>query len=267
MDGANLSYFIDLYSNVDVFLLIFLRLLGFFVILPIFTSGSIPIQVKVIFVAAFAYIIFYSNIITGVTYSNSILGYGFLMIKEFIVGVCLGYVVFAFFSLLYLTGHLIDYQLGFTMLSILDPISQIQVPITGNLYYMAVTAFLVQTGGLNQMISALFYSYSAIPIGEANLFFNANLLAVIIELLGKFFEIGVRFSMPIMGTILIVNVSLGLITRAAPNLHVFSIGMPIKNIGGLILLLITAPLLVDFYNVVYNESYNFILKMIGSFSP
>ncbi len=267
MDSFNAAALIQLFSNIDVFLVILVRFLGLVMILPIFTGSNIPMVSKVGFAVMTAYILFTSQAVTEIVYIDNVIGYTLLLIKEFTIGFIIGFVVYLFFTLIYLGGQLIDFQIGFSMVNVFDPLNQIQVPIVGNLFYLIVSLFLVQTGGLNAIIAALFYSYKALPVNTAVILGNGNLFSYILDMIIKFYDIGIKLSLPVMGAILIVDVSLGLLVKAVPQMNVFVVGMPLKLLIGLLVLFYVAPILINIYDVVFNETYNSIMNIIGGMSP
>lgn len=253
---------LNFYQNIDVFLLIVIRILGFFIILPILTATSIPAISKIGFSLFIAHLVFASGVVGEIYYADSTAGYLFLMVKEFMVGFVLGYVVYIVFSVLYMAGQLIDYQIGFSMVNIFDPVSQIQVPIVGNLLYFVICAFAIQTGGFNSFISAIFYSYQVISPGQAVIVGNSFLYTEIIQIILYFVETGVRIAFPIMGSILVLDVAMGLMVKTVPQMNVFVVGVPIKLLVGLTILYLIMPIIVTVYDMIYNEAYRELLKMM-----
>ncbi|MDR1531728.1 MAG: flagellar biosynthetic protein FliR [Clostridiales bacterium] len=267
MESAGLDYIIYFYSRVDVFLLILVRIIGFVVVLPIFSSASIPTLVKVLFSVAVAYLIFVTDKIGEVYYYNSVPGYVTLIAQEFITGMIMAFVAYVVFTSLYFAGQMIDYQIGFSMVNIFDPISQIQVPIVGNLLYFVLAVIMVQSGGFNALLSAVFYSYDVLPVGAAALLGNRNIISVLLGLLGNFFNISVRFAMPVVGSILVIDAALGLMVKAVPQMNVFVVGMPIKLLIGLILLYVITPNFIIMYDVMFNEVYRAVSNIVRSLVP
>ena len=267
MDFAEASVLIRFFTEIDIFLLILVRILGFLIIIPVISSANIPNSIKVAMAVAIAYFIFITGTIREVHYDNHLGGYVLLLVKEFIVGFAAGFVVNLIFSVFYFVGQMIDYQIGFAMVSILDPLSQIQVPITGNMLYLFITIMLVASGGLNAFIAAFFYSYEVIPIGSAIIVGNPTLMLYLSDVVLRFFSIGVSVALPVVGTILILDVALGVLVKAVPQMNIFVVGMPIKVFLGLFVFMLTLPLLGGIYNFIFEESYLNIINIIDGMSP
>jgi flagellar biosynthetic protein FliR len=264
MDSDGLNFIVDFYTHIDLFLLIFARVLGFVMVLPLFTTASIPTLVKVLLSMAIAYLIFALGKMEGVFFYDNLLGYGTLIAQEVVTGISMAFVVYIVFAALYFAGQLIDYQIGFSMVNVFDPISQIQVPVVGNLLYLAFAVILIQAGGLNAMLGALFQSFEALPAGAARLVGNQGIVDILLNLLGSFFISSVRFAMPVVGSVLVVDVALGLLVKAVPQMNVFVVGIPLKLLMGLLLLYIIAPIFTGMYQLMFDEAYRAMVNMVRS---
>ena len=162
----------NVFLKVDILLLVFVRFLGLFVTSPVFGGRNVPNYSKIGFSLIISTLLLSVKQNITVSYDNHVIGYALLIMKELIIGMLLGFVVYLILSVFYLAGQLIDYQIGFTMVSVMDPLSQIQVPVTGNFYYLLVLILFLIRNGHHKLIQALFYSYDVLPIGEAVLRIN-----------------------------------------------------------------------------------------------
>lgn len=88
----------------------------------------------------------------SVTYSDSIPGYVLLVVKEFLVGLSMGYVAYLSYTAIYIAGELIDMKIGFGVVNVMDPMSNIQVPITSNLYFIASMLIFLAMDGHHMLI-------------------------------------------------------------------------------------------------------------------
>lgn len=265
LNGAEYIFF--LLARADIFMLIFIRFIGFMVISPVFGIRNIPAMTKVGFSVLLSLLVFTSGNIESVTLEDSIIGYFLVMIKEFFVGVSIGYVVFLIFNIMYLAGFLSDQQIGLTMANVFDPVSMIQVPISGNLYYLIMCAFLVAAGAHRMLISSVFYSFEALPIGSAVVVGNSNIFAVIIELMSHFFSVGVLVALPVTGVMLVLDVALGIMARAVPKMNIFAVGMSVKVLIGLSVVWIISPMLSMVYDMLYKLITQGLVDIIKVMMP
>jgi len=252
-----------LLNNVEFFLLIFVRMTGLFVTAPIFGRKNIPVYFKIGF--AFTTAILMANVIKvdHIIATDSFLLYAFYIIKEFIVGVVIGYVAYIIFTSIYIGGQIIDMQIGFGMVNVYDPISNIQVPVTANLYFILAMIILLVTNGHHVLIKALFQSFNLIPLGSASI--GPKMMDDIIGVFGQIFTIGFKIAAPIVAAVLITDVVLGIISKTIPQMNVFILGMPLKIFIGVIIIMITIPafiyivtMLTDNMNI---ELFKFIKDM------
>ena len=255
----------NVFLRIDILLLVFVRFLGFFATSPVFGGRNAPTYAKIGFSFIVSTIVLSTMPTMTVTYEDTILGYVLLVLKELTVGAIFGFLVYIILTIFYLAGQLIDYQIGFSMISVLDPLSNIQVPITGNLYYFMVLTILLVTNGHHKIIQALFYSYQVLPIGQA--VFNSELLGHYIVILSDIFIISIKVASPIIGAILILDFALGILARTAPQMNMFVIGLPLKLILGLACLVVVMPLFTMIYNYVSKELFEKLFFIIKGMIP
>jgi len=258
-----IPFLITFFEQIDVFMLIMVRVIGFFLFVPVISGMSIPMQVRLTLAFCFSAAIFSSGLVVSATFYNSVPGFFMLILVEFLTGVLMGYILMFIFNIMLFVGQQIDFKMGFAMMSVMDPLMQIQVPIMGNLFFIAISALLVVTGGLHWFIEAFFYSYEILPMGTANIIGNADLAHFFITHLTLFFMIAVQIALPVVGALTLIDISLGIMVKAVPQMNVFVIGMPIKVFVGLFLmLLVMIPTLGWIYNVIFNRALESMIVLI-----
>lgn len=244
-----------------VLLLVFARMSSLFVATPVFGRREMPGYLKIGLAFFCSYILVPLLGDVSVAYTG-IFGFAAMAAKEFLVGIILGYVSFLVFSALYIAGQIIDMQIGFGMVNVLDPTLNTQVPLTGNFIYVLTTLFFLMIDGHHVLLSALFKSYSLLPIGS--LAFNEalvdNMLAIFIEV----FVIGFKISVPVVAAALLAEVALGVLSRTVPQMNVFIVGMPLKIGIGLVTLLFMMPVFINIINVTFDRMYGYIYLIIRS---
>ena len=260
MESASLL--VAAYANIDLFLFVFVRMMGFFIILPVFSGQNIPAQAKITIAAGIALIAVPQGLIAVPAYTANMWGLAILLIQEFLTGFIVGFTVYLLFAVFYFVGQLVDFQIGFSMVSVYDPVSQIQAPITGNLYYLIICAFFVQTGGMHRFVYEMVQSYRTLPIGGADLLSNSALMSYMLGMMVDYLTIGVKLSLPIVGTIIIVDVALGVLVKASPQMNIFVVGMPIKVFIGLIVLMVTIQAVPQMYTFIFEQLLKYTYNII-----
>ena len=249
----------------DIFLLVFVRMTGLFVVAPIFGRRNIPAYFKIGFSFFVSLILINTVAIGKVSYDESILGYVLLIIKEFMVGVATGFIAYLAFTAVYIAGEIIDMQIGFGIVSVMDPVSSIQIPVTSNLYFIISMLLFLSVNGHHYLIKALTDSFSSLPPGTAE--FDAGLADGLMEVFSTVFETGFKIAAPVVAAILITDIALGAISRMVPQLNVFVIGMPLKIIVGILILVITLPMFVDVMETVFKTMSGSVQEFIKELGP
>ncbi len=257
----------DMFQNIwTIFLLVLVRITGMFFLSPIFGRRNIPNYFKVGFCFVFSIITANSVMLPELDQYVSLTAYVVLIAKELLVGLMLGFISYLLFSSIYIAGQLIDMRIGFGMVSVFDPLTNIQIPITADFYVIIATVMMLITDAHLLLIQAIVDSYNILPIGEA--IFEGNISKQIINLFTNVFALGFKIAAPITVSILVTDISLGIISKSMPQLNVFMLGMPIKIILGLSIIFITIGAFKGIVNVIiqgtYEEIYKFLRQAKGS---
>jgi flagellar biosynthetic protein FliR len=248
-----LPFIITFFNQIDVLMLILVRVSAFLIFVPVLSSMSIPLQVRLLFAFITSTAIFSSGIVTSATFNDSPAGFIMLIVTEVVTGALMGFMLFFVMNTILFAGQLIDFSMGFAMVNVMDPMQQIQVPVMGNIMLMLASALLIVSGGLYYFLEMFFNSYRLIPIGTAFILGNAPLMQVAAYSLVGFIILAVRISMPLVGTLMLVNVCLGIMVKAVPQMNVFVVGMPLKVLLGLILIF---AVMIPSFNVIYNSVFD-----------
>ena len=250
---------------VQVFFLVFLRMTGMFVVSPIFGRQNLPVYYKIGFSFFMALVVVESIAPAAPQTGGSILEYAIVALREFIVGACVGFVPFLMFSAIYIAGQLIDMKIGFSMVSVLDPVSNLQIPITSNFYFIICMLLFVTLRAHHTVILTIVTSYSLIPLGSLS--FDGDLMQTLIRLFSDVFSVGFRIAAPIVFTVLLTDVALGTISKAMPQINVFMVGMPLKILVGIVIMIITMPAMLVILGGLFDniglETVNF-MKGLGA---
>lgn len=249
----------------DGFILIFVRMTGLFVISPIFGRRNIPTYFKIGFSFFMALILINTVKVPSVVQYSNFLQFTLIITKEFLVGLIIGYASYLIFNAIYLAGQMIDMQVGFGMVNILDPISNIQIPITSNFYFIISMIVFLTVNGHHMLIRAMFDSYKFIPLGGA--VFTSVLMNDLMIAFGNIFVLGFKISAPVIAAILVTDIALGVISKSVPQLNIFVVGMPLKIVLGIVVMIITIPVFIAFVDVLINGMNADMISFIKDMGP
>ena len=260
----NLDFLFAIFVDVDVFMLILVRVIGFFIILPIFSGANIPAIFRMLFAAAFAYMVFMTGVYTSDYIPiDNIMGMFTIVATEFLVGFIMAYVVYVVFTTLFVVGLFIDDAVGFKIVSVMDPMSQIQVPVAGNLLFMMSMAMMVITGGLNLLLVTMARSFEFVPIGFANVVDNVDLMMYLTTVITGTLAMGLQMAMPLLAVGLLVNVALGILVKSVPQMNMFVVGIPLRMSIGLIVFAMILPVYMGTYNILFDRALDAMINVIG----
>jgi len=237
-----------LLNQLEGFFLIFVRMTGLFVIAPIFGRRNMPTYFKVGFSFLLALLLASSNGVPAT--DESIYAYTLSLIKEFFVGIIIGYVAYLIFTGVYIAGQIIDMQIGFGMINVIDPLNSTSVPVTSNLYNIICMLIFLMVDGHHLLITALYESYKVIPAG--GMVISDDLLKDIIRLMGSVFLIALKICAPVVASILISDVALGVIMKSVPHFNIFVVGLPLKLLLGMVIMWATIPMFIIIVDMIIN---------------
>ncbi|SMC65804.1 flagellar biosynthetic protein FliR [Sporomusa malonica] len=260
-----MDLFTLLQNQVGFFLLMFARISGIFSSAPIFGSRNVPVIVKAGLSLIISYILLPLLIRPTFVAPDSLLPYVALVIGEFMIGLILGFACSFIFYGIQMAGSLLDTQIGFGIVNVLDPQFGQQVPLVGNFkYILAMLVFLVSNSH-HLFLSALFSSFKLIPVTEG--VFRADVATIAVDMVTSIFVIALKISLPVLVSLLLTDVALGILARTMPQMNIFVVGVPGKIIVGIFVLSLALPFYIGFLEVIFNGSFHDIYRLLGSFAP
>ncbi|HYF58841.1 MAG TPA: flagellar biosynthetic protein FliR [Burkholderiaceae bacterium] len=219
------------------FLLPFFRILALFTSAPILSLRSIPGRARIGLAAVLAVAIGPSVTVPVRIDLLSFTGLGFV-VQEVAVGLAIGFAARLLFAAFDLAGEVIGLQMGFSFAGFFDPQGG-QGTAVGSFMNTTATLMFVALNGPLLLIAATLRSFASLPVGEVPFDFVGRLNPV--GLGAEVFALGLLIAVPFLALILFVNLLLGVMSRVAPQLSLFSIGFPVTVGVGMVLLVIGLP--------------------------
>lgn len=238
------------FRQFEIFILIFMRIASFCYVAPFFNTANTPRRIKVMF--AFCLTVLTVTVVPDSTYVyDNIIGYTALVVKEVVVGILLGMVGNWTIQIVHFSGRFIDMDIGLSMASVMDPTNRTQVGIVGSIYYYVIMMLLITSGMHWYIVSAIVDSFKLIPVGS--MMPNSSLYHTIVGFIGTYCVIGFRIALPIFASMLILNCVLAIMSKVAPHMNMFVMGMQLKIIGGLLVLILIVFMMPSVSNYIYDE--------------
>lgn len=213
--------------------LIFVRIGVIFAVVPFFSAEIVPRRVTALIALFLSFVLM--PVIPKVQIRPDELNILMLLtflINQMLIGLALGLAIDVIFSGVQVAGELMGFQMGFSIANVVDPMTGITAPVTANVLY--ITAFLLffSFGGHHLLIKALVESFAIVPIGDRMA--ETGFLISVITYAGQMFVIGVKVAAPVVGVLLLINVSFAITARALPQMNIFLMAFPLTITVGLI---------------------------------
>jgi flagellar biosynthetic protein FliR len=219
----------------------FIRTLALFGGMPIFSERAVPVQVR-IGLALFISVCAQPSLPAMPTLPlDSVPLLTLLLAQQLLVGFSMGFAVRLVFAALEFSGEIIGLQMGLNFAGFFDPSTGSQGTASSRFFGSMVAFLFIAINGHLLLIHALVQSFTAFPIGDEP--FHFLRVAQPQAWGGEVFSIGLWIALPLVTMLLFVNLVLGMISRVAPQISVFSVGFPLTVSIGLIGMLATLPLM------------------------
>ncbi|MEM8683922.1 MAG: flagellar biosynthetic protein FliR, partial [Pseudomonadota bacterium] len=184
------------------------------------------------------------------------------VIQEIAIGIVMGFLVQLVFDAIALGGQVISLGMGLGFAVFIDRANGVNTPVLGQLFLMlGMLVFLAIDGHLT-MILLLSQSFQTLPIGASGL--SLPLLAEVLAWTANLFVFALKIALPAITAILVVNLSFGVMSRAAPTLNLFAVGFPITMLLGFLVIFLNMGVLVESITLFLNQSMFAISQMLES---
>lgn len=247
-------------------ILVFFRIGGIFLPVPIFGSNNIPAQVKI------GLILFLSIVMVPITLEqfdpsviNSFPALFYYGLSEFMIGLSYGLISSVFLNAVYLAGAIIDMNIGLSIISVISPQDEQEVPVSANLLYLLGMMIFLVTDMHHVLIRGIMDTFRIIPIGTG--IFDFSGVLQFNNYISTSLSIGFQLAAPFVFTMLIIDIVLGLLSKAMPAMNIFVLGMPLKIFVGFIMYLILMPYyakeMVHLFEIMF-QMMNDYMRGLGS---
>lgn len=242
----------------------FVRITSFFVASPLWGHSSVPNQVKI--GLAFLMTLVLVPVLPAMPevpiMSWASLG---LMVEQMLIGIAIGLVMHVVFAVVQAAGEFIGLQMGLAFATFFDPGSGTNTMILSRVFFMITLLMFVALGGHLMVLEALASSFFSLPVGIGA--FNPTAFEMLVRYGGTIFVAGMSLALPLVGSLLIINLAMGILNRSAPQLTVFNIGFPTSLTVGLVLLMVLMTDMSRFLQRLFSNGIQFMYSLIDALAP
>jgi flagellar biosynthesis protein FliR len=239
----------------------FLRISAMLVAAPLFGAGTVTVRVRLAIAFLLALVVAPLIPTPPAVEPLSLAGL-VIALQQVVIGLAIGFVLQMVFSALTQAGESIALSMGLGFASMVDPQQGVQVPVVSTYFVIMSTLMFLALNGHVALIELTLLSFHSLPVGVDGLG-RADLWAVV-SWGSTMFVFGLLVALPAVASMLLVNLSMGVITRAAPQLNIFAVGFPMMIMLGFILLLLTIPVLLPQFTDLLAEAFGLMSRITGS---
>jgi flagellar biosynthetic protein FliR len=204
---------------------------------PPFNTRMVPVSVKAGIAASLALAAAPRLAATDLPYDTS--GFLIALATQALVGFSLGMLTTVLVNALQAAGALVDLFAGFSLAAVYDPVNDAHVAVFGRFYELLAATLLFTTNAYLVLVSGWFRSFEVVPAGGLAV---ADVTDLFTRNLGHFFIAAIEVAGPVLGCLFLAEVMLGVLSRAAPSLNVFSLAFPLRVIVALVVVGFALPL-------------------------
>ena len=250
-------------ENAQLFLLVLARVMVLLEIAPMFSSEGVP-QIAKIGLGLFTCVAIFPWIReAGYQIPSSGLGYAALLIGEALVGAIMGFILSAVYSTFMVAGEFFSVQMGFGASEVYDPLAQIEIPILGQYFNLVALFVFITSGGYRKIfLTAVLKSFEAFKVQDL-IIHKDYIVSVLIRSLSKLFEQALILSFPVLGTLLLVSIAMGILAKASPQMNLLMLGFSVNGIIGFVIILAVIPVLMSAFGKIIDGSFNELLRLFA----
>lgn len=250
-----MSPFSQVVAQAPIFFLVAARILAMIMTTPLLSMASVPRVAKVALAGFIAFIVMPQAYSAGWNVQAFSLDYFLLVVGEALIGVITGFFVSMVFATFSSAGQFFSYQMGFGASEVYDPLAQIENPILGQYLNLIAMLVFLQVRGFQTLflggILRSFQSLNCFSLVSAKGVF----VAFFLKGLSTLFLNAMVIALPIVGTLFLIHVAMGLLSKAAPQMNLLSEGFPITILVTFFLLMVSLPLMVNLFTQILEQGF------------
>lgn len=225
----------DLGALLALYFFPFVRILTWLRFDPLLGNRAIPMRARV--VLAFAITMAIVPVLPEMPQVALVSGEGLLMLlQQIAIGAVLGFSMRIVFAMVEVAGQFMGIQMGLSFAMLFDPINGAQTPVVAQFLVITTTLILFAFNGHHLVITALVQSFVEVPISPV---LTATGFATVAHWGGAMFTTGLHIALPVSAALLATNLTIGMMSRAAPQLNIFAVGFPLTLGAGFLVLYFT----------------------------
>ena len=222
---------------------------------PIFGAKTVPSRVKLIVSLALTIVIV--PLLPGMPQVDVFSLQGlYVTANQILIGIAIGFTTQLVFSAIIMSGQILAMQMGLGFSLMVDPQNGTQAPVLSQFYIIFVLLVYLSLNGHLVLIQIVMDGFETLPIAVTGL--STDSMWQIVTWGRYIFSGAIGIAIPAIASLLVVNLSFGIMTRAAPQLNIFAIGFPVTLMLGFVLVLLTMSNIAPASNALFLDVYQLV---------
>lgn len=238
------------YPQIQLFLLVFLRVTTILMSLPIFSGDNVPAMFKAGLAIAVALVLFP---VVDLTHVPEMDGWIFLtmgVVSEVLLGLGVGLAIRLIMAGIQMAGQVSGFQMGLAIANIMDPATSMQTPILAQAFNLFAMLIFLAINAHHWFFQALAESFILIPPFHFAL--SSAFIGYLMDMAGNMFIIALKIGAPVIVVLVLTSVSFGLMARTVPQMNIFIVAMPLKIVIGLFFIVFSLPYLQPYLRELFD---------------
>ena len=253
MDIFNLNY-----AEFERFLFVFFRVGALILFVPVLGSRQVPASMKIGLILFTSIVIFPLVQARPLPEPQGIFDLAVFLLSDVTIGLGIAYITRLIFAAVQIAGTVVDFQMGFGVVNVIDPQTDTQVSVTAQFHNIVAVLIFLVVDAHHFILQAIVESFFIINPAEIN--FSSLTPEYMLYLFSGTFTTAVKIAAPIMAILFVLSVGLGLVARTVPQMNVFIVGFPLQIGVGLLMV----GLSLSFFSVlVQQQMYDLPGKFMG----
>jgi flagellar biosynthesis protein FliR len=249
----------DWTTFLNAMVLALVRVSGVVMFAPLFSSAAFPVRTKAVFAGAVAFLL--TPVVAALPQASAEISFAALL-GELAVGLVYGLTLALLSEMLLFAGQIVGLQFSFSLVNLMDPTTNTQTPLMGELFQLMGTLVVIAAGLDRILLASVVRSFRAVPLGHFAL--TQASAGGIVRAAAGIFLAGVELAAPVLAATMLVEIAISLMGKLSPQLPVMNLTVPVKTITGLLILAGSLALWPRFVEARFASLLDFAERLISS---
>lgn len=251
------------FADFNLFVLVAVRVLAMIEVAPLLSGQGIPQAAKVGLAGFAAAAIFPAVKAAGYAVPDDGAAYALLLVGEAMIGLIMGFFLSIVYSAFTTAGQFFSLQIGFGASETYDPLAEIEIPLMGQFLNLIAMFIFVATSGFQKLflvgVQGSFSSIRAVDLAAR----RNDFVPFLVKSVGALFQNALILSLPVLGTLFIVSVAMGLLSKAAPQMNFLTEGFPISLLVTFFIMVSALPFMMEAFSHLIEASFDDLGILVG----